>query len=76
VIYAGMKEYDSAIYCYNSALKLAPRYGVAIKNLAAIYFAAGDYAKCVEVLKKSYSNNVDLSYFLKEAEKKLQEQNN
>jgi putative inorganic carbon (hco3(-)) transporter len=75
VIYAAMKEYDSAIYCYNSALKLAPRYGVAIKNLAAIYFAAGDYAKCVEVLKKSYSNNVDLSYFLKEAQKKLQEQN-
>jgi O-antigen ligase len=75
VIYAAMKEYDSAVNCYNNALKLAPRYGVAIKNLAAIYFAEGDYAKCVEVLKKSYSNNVDLSYFLKEAEKKLQEQN-
>jgi O-antigen ligase len=75
VIYAAMKEYDSAVNCYNNALKLAPRYGVAIKNLAAIYFAQGDYAKCVEVLKKSYSNNVDLSYYLKEAEKKLQEQN-
>jgi O-antigen ligase len=74
VIYAAMKEYDSAVNCYNNALKLAPRYGVAIKNLAAIYFAAGNYAKCVEVLKKSYANNVDLSYFLEEAEKKLQEQ--
>jgi O-antigen ligase len=52
VIYAKLEQYDKAIDCFLHALKFVPQYDVVLKNLAVAYFESGNYAACIETLKK------------------------
>lgn len=75
VIYANLKQYDMAINCYLQALQLTPRYEIALKNLAGVYFASGNYAACIEILGKvNIQNNQYLTNLLNEAKRRREEQ--
>jgi O-antigen ligase len=52
IAYDDLQLYDKAINAYLKALHLAPRYDVALKDLAVAYYDSGDYSSCVETFKK------------------------
>jgi O-antigen ligase len=54
VVYAKLEQYDKAIDCFLQALKFIPQYDIVLKNLAVAYFESGNYAACIETLKKVY----------------------
>lgn len=52
VILANLQATKEAIEAYRKALALAPRYAVALQNIAGLYFKTGNYAACVETLER------------------------
>lgn len=57
VIYFNLLDDAKATKAYQQALKLAPAYDVALKNLAGIYYKTGNYKACIETIERMSSRS-------------------
>ncbi len=51
-IYVDLQQFDQAVEALERALAIAPRYEVALKNIAIAYFNVGNYMACIRTIEK------------------------
>jgi tetratricopeptide (TPR) repeat protein len=68
-----MKDYNKAIENYNKAIRYAPKFEMAYKNLAVNYYNIGNDSACINALSKvNISNEPVLVNLLNDAKKRIQ----
>ncbi len=69
-LYTDTQKYDSAVLYYNKAIRLAPAFEIAYKNLAVTYYNMGNDSACIQTIGKINTQNDEILKQLLEASKK------
>jgi len=68
-----LKQLQSSVNDYNSALLYAPEFETVMKNLAFTYYQAGQYKECIETINRMKEKDVMTINVLNDCRRKLAE---